>query len=122
MTFDPRPFLTLERPRRHLSWEKKEPRPSKDRGSNDLLLVVLAQANPNTAALLSAPSARSAESPAERRGRARLSSRQLAEIEDLYVRGWSTRRIARHFDIGKTTVLNVLKRREVELRPQGRTT
>ena len=34
-----RPFLTLERPRGHLSWEKKEPRPSEDRGSNDLLLV-----------------------------------------------------------------------------------
>lgn len=34
-----RAFLALERPRGHLSWEKKEPRPSEDRGSNDLLLV-----------------------------------------------------------------------------------
>ena len=84
-------------------------------------MVVLAQTNPNTRALLPAPSARSVDSPRKRQIRKRLSSRQLADIEDLYLRGWSTRRIARHFGIGKTTVLNVLKRRAVHLRPQGRT-
>jgi transposase len=50
-----------------------------------------------------------------------LNLRQQAEIEDLYAKGWSTRRIAAHYGISKTTVLNVLKRRGVEMRPQGRT-
>ena len=46
-----RAFLDLERPRGHLSWEKKEPRPSKDRGSNDLLLVAPTGYDPVTSGL-----------------------------------------------------------------------
>lgn len=34
-----RAFLGLERPRGALPWENKEPRPLKDRGSNEILLV-----------------------------------------------------------------------------------
>lgn len=34
-----RAFLGLERPSGALPWENKEPRPLKDRGSNEMLLV-----------------------------------------------------------------------------------
>lgn len=46
-----RAFLALERPRGHLSWEKKEPRPSEDRGSNNLLLVAGTGFEPVTSGL-----------------------------------------------------------------------
>ncbi|WP_442854216.1 recombinase family protein [Aeromicrobium sp. Root344] len=44
-------FLNVERPRGHLLWEKKEPRPSKDRGSNELLLVAGTGFEPVTSGL-----------------------------------------------------------------------
>lgn len=40
--------LTLERPKGRLPWETKEPRPSKDRGSDELLLVAGAGSEPAT--------------------------------------------------------------------------
>lgn len=46
-----RGFLPLERPRGHLSWEKKEPRSSEDLGSNELLLVAGTGFEPVTSGL-----------------------------------------------------------------------
>lgn len=44
-------ILGLERPRGGLPWEKKEPRPSEDRGSNELTLVAGAGFEPATSGL-----------------------------------------------------------------------
>jgi site-specific DNA recombinase len=46
-----RTFLVQERPRGPLLWEKKEPRPSEDRGSNNLLLVAGTGFEPVTSGL-----------------------------------------------------------------------
>lgn len=47
----PQASLTLERPRGRLPWEKKEPRPLEDRGSNELLLVAGTGFEPVTSGL-----------------------------------------------------------------------
>jgi len=41
-------------------------------------------------------------------------------IVELYTSGMSSRTIAEQLDLGRTTVLDVLKRAEVAVRPRGR--
>ena len=113
-----RPFLTLERPRGHLSWEKKEPRPSADRGSNDLLLVVLSGVNLNTRRSTRLPPARPIDQ--ERPGRKRITQQLRQQVVEYYERGdVSTLQTAEEFEIGKSTVLRILKQSGASVRQRG---
>lgn len=81
--------------------------------------MVLGEVNTNTAIYRSAPSDRSVHPTVQYLKRIRLSERHQAEIEKFYLQGLSTRAVATRVGISKCAVLGVLKRREVEVRPQG---
>ena len=113
--------LALERPKGLLPWKKEEPRPSKDRGSNQSILVVLAKVNFNTARQMSKPSEHEDSSQVSTRARARLTARLRLQIVEHYQSGTvSALETAERFGVGKSTVLRILRDAGVEVRPQGR--
>jgi Helix-turn-helix domain of resolvase len=115
-----RPFLTLERPRGHLSWEKKEPRPSEDRGSNDLLLVVLTRLNLNTRSKGIRGSAADA-TPPRVRPRRRVTQTLREQVVAMYQKGGvSALQVAQELGLGKSTVLRILHDSGHVVRSQGR--
>lgn len=85
-------------------------------GFNELLLVVLGDVKYNPLKPLSGYSASSPETVEKRR---RLKESDRLEIIELYASGLSTRSVAAQTRLAKTTVLNVLKRAGVPLRPRG---
>lgn len=48
-----------------------------------------------------------------------MTERIKDEVVELYTRGMSSRAVAEQVETGRTTVLEILKARGVELRPQG---
>jgi hypothetical protein len=54
------------------------------------------------------------------RRRRRITARLRAEVIEHYERGMSSRRVAATSGLGRTTVLEILKTADVELRPRGR--
>jgi site-specific DNA recombinase len=109
-----------ERPKGVLVWERKNPRPSKVEGSNELLLVVLSSASLNTVPALGSPTARKLEKTEPRTGRRRITEKDRRRIVELYELGASSRVVAAEVRVSKATVLNVLKSAGVACRPPGR--
>ncbi len=104
-----------ERPRGALPWERKNPGTLQVRGSNEILLVVLASANLNTPVALR-PSAVRRVRPKMRRVRVTQAMRQ--EVLDRYAAGDPTRVVAAAVGVSKTTVLAIVKQAGVT-RPWG---
>ncbi|WP_414973976.1 helix-turn-helix domain-containing protein [Gordonia sp. (in: high G+C Gram-positive bacteria)] len=52
--------------------------------------------------------------------RRRITAPVRAEVVDLYRRGASTRQVAEQTRVSRTTVLDILKKEGVQVRPQGR--
>jgi len=87
-----------------------------DRGSSNLLLVVLAHLNLNTPSPRTKPSNRS---PRPSLLRQRVTKRHRQQVVALYQSGLSTRMVADQTGVSKTTVLNILKEAAIELRTRG---
>lgn len=81
-----------------------------------VFVVVLAHAKTNTLTPLSGTTDRP---PARLPGRARITGRQRERIVSLYESGLSTRTVAAECDLAKTTVLQVLIKAGISLRPRG---
>jgi DNA invertase Pin-like site-specific DNA recombinase len=81
-------------------------------------LVVLASAKTNTQTPRGTPSVRQTAKPTRRKQRIRRSTQDAAV--QLYIQGRSARDIATELHIGRTTVLDILRRNEVEMRPPHR--
>ncbi len=111
-------YLRAERPRGRLDWERKNPGPSKDRGSNNYFLVVLGSLNLNAQFSLPAPTDRSPESVRSARRR-RITQSVRDEVVRLYASGQTALEVAEHCGIGKTTVLKILKADGAAVRPQA---
>ncbi len=109
-----RTFPRRERHRGALPWEAKNPGPVKVQGSKDLPLVVLTRLTLNTPVTLRPPSGR-VRRPVSRR----VTRRQRDRVVELYSGGMSSRAVAHSVGVGRTTVLQILRARGVELRPQG---
>jgi hypothetical protein len=79
-------------------------------------MVVLAHAKTNTLTPVSGCTDRS---PARRPGRQRIKQATRAEIMRLYELGLSTRAVAAQTHVARTTVLQVLVKAAVHMRPRG---
>lgn len=79
-------------------------------------MVVLARARSNT---LTPETGGTGRSPARRPARARITGAQRAQVVSLYESGLSTRAVAAKCDLAKTTVLQILVKAGVEMRPRG---
>jgi hypothetical protein len=110
-------FLTLERLRERLPWERKNLGPVKVRGSDVLSLVVLSKAKTNT--LIETPDVSDRSTPPPGPGRPRVTRKQQNEVVALYESGLSTRVVAERVGVAKTTVLRALGLAGIEIRPRG---
>ncbi|WP_425269587.1 helix-turn-helix domain-containing protein [Gordonia alkanivorans] len=80
-------------------------------------LVVLASAKANTPRSIDR---RPDQAQSERRRlRSRVTDELRGEVVQLYASGMTSRAVAEEVGIGRTTVLNVLRREGVTIRPQG---
>ncbi|MBY6349821.1 helix-turn-helix domain-containing protein [Rhodococcoides corynebacterioides] len=57
--------------------------------------------------------------PEHRRVRSRITERVRQEAVELYMSGISAVEVAERLDLGKSTVLRILKQADVAIRPQG---
>ncbi|WP_203566307.1 helix-turn-helix domain-containing protein [Aestuariimicrobium ganziense] len=80
-------------------------------------LVALASFSANTPVALRPPAARLDDR--RQSGRRRITARDRAQIVELYEQGKSTRYVADEVGVSKATVLTVLKRANVPMRPVG---
>ena len=81
-------------------------------------MVVLTHAKSNTLKPRPASSVRSDENVGSARRR-RITNADRERIMDLYGRGLTTREVAAELKLGRTTVLNQLKKSGSALRPRG---
>lgn len=81
------------------------------------VIVALASFSANTPVALRPPAARLDDR--RQSGRRRITARDRAQIVALYEQGKSTRYVADEVGVSKATVLTVLKRANVPMRPVG---
>lgn len=82
-------------------------------------MVVLTQAKANPRSLRLRPSDRG-ESDRPKPGWVRVSKKQRAQAVELYVSGMSAVAVGREVGIGKSTVLEIVRKAGVEVRPWGK--
>ncbi|MGV9671358.1 helix-turn-helix domain-containing protein [Gordonia sp. NPDC003504] len=82
-----------------------------------IYVVVLAGAKANTPR--SAVRRPEQAKPKHRRLRSRITEQLRSDVVRLYEDGMTSRAVAGEVGIGRTTVLNILKREGVEIRPHG---
>jgi transposase-like protein len=81
-------------------------------------MVALASLNPNTLKLPSAPVTPPSACPVAL-PRARLTERLKDQIVELYQAGGSVRSVSELTGVARSTVLRVLRQRQVQVRPWG---